>query len=73
VGDNDPENRLLRNFRIPNRFNSNTNKFLIIMFYGILVNSKVADNFIRFPESTRRLNSEFICKIYAQNTELDRN
>jgi hypothetical protein len=73
VGDNDPENRLVRNFRIPNRFNSNTNKFLIIMFSRILVNTKVADNFIRFPESIRRLNSEFICEIYAQNTELDRN
>jgi hypothetical protein len=32
VGDNDPENRLVRNFRIPNRFSSNTNNSFIMRF-----------------------------------------
>jgi hypothetical protein len=45
VGDNDPVNRLVRNFRIPNRFNSNTNNSLIMTFSGKLVNTKVVDNF----------------------------
>jgi hypothetical protein len=43
LGDNDPENGLARNFRIPNRFNSNTNNSLIMMFSGKLVNTKVLD------------------------------
>jgi hypothetical protein len=73
VGDNDPENRLVQNFRIPKRFNSNINNSLIMMFSGKLVNTKVVDNFLRFPYSKRTLNSKYVCENYAQNTELDRN
>jgi hypothetical protein len=73
MGDNDPENRLVRNFRISNRFKFNTNKSLIVTFSGKLVSTKVVDNFLSFPESTRTINSEFVCEIYAQNTELDKN
>jgi hypothetical protein len=63
VGDNGPENRLVRNFRIPNRFNSNTNNSLIMTFSGKLVNTKVVDNFLSFPESTRTPNMRFMLKI----------
>jgi hypothetical protein len=73
IGDNDPESRLVQNFRISNIFNSNTNNSLIMMFSRTLVNKKVVDNFLSFPESIRTLNFEFVCKMYAQNTELDRN
>jgi hypothetical protein len=72
VGDNDLKNRLVQNFRILNRFNSNTNNSLIMMFSGKLVNTKVLDNFIRLLESTRTLNSKFVCDVYAQNAELDK-
>jgi hypothetical protein len=72
-GDNDPENRLVRNFRIPNRFSSNTNNSLIMTFSGKLVNTKVVDNFLSFPESIRKLNSGFVCEIYVQNTKLNIN
>jgi hypothetical protein len=37
-----------------------------------LVNMKVVENVIRFPESTRTQISEFVYGIYDQNTELDR-
>jgi hypothetical protein len=43
------------------------------MFSRNLVNKKVVDNFLSFPENTSTLNSKFLCEIYAQNTELDRN
>jgi hypothetical protein len=33
---------------------------------------KVIDNFVRFPESTRIQESEFVHGIYDQNTKLDR-
>jgi hypothetical protein len=46
---------------------------LIITFSGELINKKVVDKFLSFPESSRTLNSESVCEIYAQNTELDRN
>jgi hypothetical protein len=42
------------------------------MFSGNIVNNKVVDNFLSFPESIRTRNSEFVCEIYTQNTELDR-
>jgi hypothetical protein len=35
-------------------------------------NMKVIDNFVRFPESTRIQESEFVCVIHDQNTKLDR-
>jgi hypothetical protein len=38
-----------------------------------LVNTKVVGINLSFSENTRTLNSEFVCEIYAQNTELDRN
>jgi hypothetical protein len=38
-----------------------------------LVNKKVLYKFLIFIESIRTLNFEFVCEIYAQNTELDRN
>ena len=41
-------------------------------FSGILTIDKVVDNFTSFPESTRTQKSEFVCEIYQQNTELDR-
>jgi hypothetical protein len=43
------------------------------MFSRKLVNEKAVDNFLSFPESTRRQNFEFLCEIYALNTELDKN
>jgi hypothetical protein len=49
VGDNEPENRLVQNFRIPNRFNSNTNNSLIMMFYGKHINKNLVDNVLSFP------------------------
>jgi hypothetical protein len=73
VGDIDPKYRLVRYSRITNRFTSNTNNFLILTFSGNLVNKKNVDNFLSFPGSTRILNSESVCEIYAQNNELDRN
>jgi hypothetical protein len=54
VGDNDPENRLVRNFRIANRFTSIANNSLIMTFSGKLVNTKVVDIFLSFLESIRR-------------------
>jgi hypothetical protein len=45
VGDNDPKNRLVRNFRIPNRFTSKADNTLIMTFSRKLVNTKVVDNF----------------------------
>lgn len=42
-------------------------------FFGNLGNKKVVDNFLRFLESTRTLNFEFLCEIYAQNIEPGRN
>jgi hypothetical protein len=36
------------------------------------MNTKVIDNFVSFPESTRTQESMFICGIYDQNTKLDR-
>jgi hypothetical protein len=36
------------------------------------VNTKVVANFLRFSESTRTQESEFVCERYDQNTELDR-
>jgi hypothetical protein len=44
-----------------------------MMFSRKLVNKKVVDNFLLFLQSTITQNYEFVCKIYAQNTELDRN
>jgi hypothetical protein len=43
-----------------------------MMFSRKLVNTKVLDNFIRLLESTRTLNSKFVCDVYAQNAELDK-
>jgi hypothetical protein len=68
-----PKNKLVQNFKITNRFTSNTNNSLILMFSGNIVNNKVVYNFLMFPESIRTLNSEFVCEIYAQNIELGRN
>jgi hypothetical protein len=53
VGDNDPENRRVQNFRIPNRFTSKVDNTLIMMFSRNLVNTKVVDIFLSFLESTR--------------------
>ena len=36
------------------------------------MNTKVVDNFLSFPESTRIQKSEFVWWRYRQNTELDR-
>jgi hypothetical protein len=41
------------------------------IFSAKLLNMKVIDNFC-FPESTRTQEFEFVCEIYDQNTELDR-
>jgi hypothetical protein len=60
-----PKYRLVQNFRITNRFTSNTDNSLIVTFSGTLVNKKVVDDFLRFLESTITLNSEFICEIYV--------
>jgi hypothetical protein len=68
-----PPNRLVQTFNIPNRFNSNTNNSLIMTIYGNFINTTVVDNFLSFPKSTRTLNFELVCKIHAQNTELDKN
>jgi hypothetical protein len=65
--------RLVQNFRITNRFTSNTSNSLILTISGNLVNENVLYNSLSFPESTGTLISEFVCEIYAQNTELDRN
>jgi hypothetical protein len=35
-------------------------------FTGKLVKKEVVDNFLSFPESTEKLNYEFVCEIYAQ-------
>jgi hypothetical protein len=43
------------------------------MFSRKLVNKKVVDNVLSFPESTRTQNSEFVCEIYTQITKLDTN
>jgi hypothetical protein len=37
-----------------------------------LLNTKVVDNFLSFPKITGTLNSDLVCEIYAQNTELGR-
>jgi hypothetical protein len=36
------------------------------------VNTKVVDNFVGFPESTRTQIFDFVCEIYGQNIKLDR-
>jgi hypothetical protein len=41
-----------------------------MIFSVKLLNKKVIDNFLRFPERTQE--SEFVCGRYDQNTELDR-
>jgi hypothetical protein len=46
---------------------------VILKFSEIFVIEKIVDNFLSFLGSTRTLNFEFLCEIYAQNTELDRN
>jgi hypothetical protein len=53
VIDNTKKNRLVRNFRISNRFTSKAKNALIMMFSGKLVNTKVVDDVIGFPETTR--------------------
>jgi hypothetical protein len=53
VGDNDHENRLVRNFKISNRFTFKANNSLIMKFSGKLLNIIVVDMFLSFPESTR--------------------
>jgi hypothetical protein len=58
---------------LSNIFTSNTSNSLILKFSRNHINKKVVYNFLSFSESTRTLNFEFICEIYAQNTELDRN
>jgi hypothetical protein len=45
MGDNDPVNSLVRNFRIPNRFTSKADNALIMTFSRKLVSTKVVDNF----------------------------
>jgi hypothetical protein len=35
-------------------------------------NTKVIDKFLRFPESIRTQESEFVCGRYDQNAKLDR-
>jgi hypothetical protein len=57
--------RLVQNFRITNRFTFNTDNSLILTFSRNFVNKKVVDNFLRFVESTRTLNFEFVCEIYV--------
>jgi hypothetical protein len=52
VGDNDTENRLVQNFRIPNRFTSKADNALVMTFSAKLVNTECVDNFLSFPEST---------------------
>jgi hypothetical protein len=42
------------------------------IFSAKLVNTKVIYNFLRFLESTRTQEDEFVCGRYDQNTELDR-
>jgi hypothetical protein len=73
IRDNDPENILVQNFRISNIFTSKAENALIMTFSRKLLNTKVVDNFLSFPESTRTLHFEFVCEIYGQNTKLDRN
>jgi hypothetical protein len=53
VADNDLENRLVWNYRISKRFTSKANNTFIMTFYRNLVNTRVVDNFLSFPESTR--------------------
>jgi hypothetical protein len=36
------------------------------------MSTKLVENFIRFLESVRTQESEFVCERYDQNTELDR-
>jgi hypothetical protein len=43
-----------------------------MIFSMNLLNMKVIDNFLRFPESTRTQEFEFVCGRYDQNTELDK-
>jgi hypothetical protein len=42
------------------------------IFYAKHLNTKVIDNFLRFPESKRTQQSELVCGRYDHNTELDR-
>jgi hypothetical protein len=65
-----PKYRLVRNFRITNIFTYKTDSSSIMT--RKLVNKKVVDSFLSFSQSTRTQNSEFVCEIYAQNTNLDR-
>jgi hypothetical protein len=37
-----------------------------------LLNTKVTDNLLRFLESIRTQESEFVCEIYDQNTKMNR-
>jgi hypothetical protein len=73
VGDIDSKIQTCLKFWITNKFTSKIDYSLIMMFSRKLVNKKVVDNFLRFPESTRTQNFEFVCEIYAQNTELNKN
>jgi hypothetical protein len=68
-----PKHRLVRNFKITNRFISNIDNSLIMTFSVNLINTKVVYTFLIFPESIRTLHFEFVCEIYAKNTELDKN
>jgi hypothetical protein len=67
-----PKNRLLRKTWFQNRFEYNTIMTTKTILSEKLVNMKVVENVIRFPESTRTQISEFVYGIYDQNTELDR-
>jgi hypothetical protein len=49
-------------------YNSNHQNY----FSAKLVNTKVVDNFVGFPESTRIQIFDFVCEIYGQNIKLDR-
>jgi hypothetical protein len=42
------------------------------IFSTKLVNTKVVENFIIFPQSIVIQESEFLCGIYDQNIELDK-
>jgi hypothetical protein len=42
------------------------------IFPVALMNMKVIENFLRFPESTKTQEYEFLCGRYDQNTELER-
>jgi hypothetical protein len=68
-----PKYRLVQNFRITNRFTSNTDNSLILMFYGNLINKNTVDNFLSFLESKRtknRVRMRNLCSKYQTRQKL---